>query len=118
MTVMVAGMATVVVLLSIAAVVIAASMLASTRARSAADSAALAGAQELVTGSATSACSAAERLARANHATLDDCRVDGDEVAVTTSVRPSVGSGLAVARSRAGPAPAAPTETLSVGGTK
>ncbi|BAW92009.1 hypothetical protein CHIBA101_0134 [Actinomyces sp. Chiba101] len=83
------------------------------RARTAADMAALAGATVLNSIVAPGdPCAAAQRLASANGATLDSCRVEGEDVVVGASVDATV-LGVprqARAHARAGPADApAPT---------
>lgn len=74
------------------------------RAESAADLAALAGAQELQSGG--DGCAGAARIARANGAHLQTCRITGFDVVVSVRVpaAPFFGAGLNLpARARAGP---------------
>lgn len=75
-------------------------------ARTAADLAALAGADALAVG--TAPCPIAESVARRNGARLSACRIEGErvwlEVTVTRAV-PLVGTGHVRAAARAGPAP-------------
>lgn len=75
-------------------------------ARTAADLAALAGADALAFG--TAPCPIAETVARHNGARLSACRIEGErvwlEVTVTRAV-PLVGTGQVRAAARAGPAP-------------
>lgn len=78
-------------------------LLAATVARTAADHAALAGANVLEEGAAAP-CATAESLATANRAQLVDCEVIGEDVRVRVAVRPTVGILPVVERSaRAGP---------------
>jgi secretion/DNA translocation related TadE-like protein len=75
------------------------------RAASAADLAALAGAQHALEGAGPS-CDAARQVAEAQGARLATCELHGAEVVVEVSVRPAgrIGQlGLATARARAGP---------------
>lgn len=78
-------------------------LLAHSRAATAADLAALAGADALAVG--TDACPVADAVARRNEAQLDACEVHGQEVTVQVSVTASPLPAL-VGRARAGPAPA------------
>jgi secretion/DNA translocation related TadE-like protein len=109
------GSATVVMLAVIAAVLtltvsgllLCGAVLASHRARAAADLAALAAAGALLQGEPPhSACQSAARVAAANHGRLQRCVAVGQDarisVAVATGLR---GLGPATARSRAGPNP-------------
>lgn len=106
------GVATVLVVAGLAAllmVVVAATWLAAAviarhRAAGAADLAALAGAAVVVRG-ADAACAAAIRIADANGATVQDCRVSGADVRIVAGVDLRVGpiAGTATARARAGP---------------
>jgi secretion/DNA translocation related TadE-like protein len=79
------------------------------QAASAADLAALAGADRALGRAAGEPCQAAANVARANSTELTACRVDADgSVTVTVQVRlpsPWTTLGQAQARSRAGPAP-------------
>ncbi|MFN2538117.1 MAG: Rv3654c family TadE-like protein [Mycobacteriales bacterium] len=71
------------------------------RAAAAADLAALAGARHLLDGTA---CTAAARVAAAQSAVLENCRLDGAAVCVEVGVRVGV-LGTARARARAGQSP-------------
>ena len=68
------------------------------RAAAAADLAALAGAAHALDGSA---CTTAATVARRNGATVQECRLDGEDVDVTVSVTSDWG--VTRARARAGP---------------
>lgn len=61
-------------------------VVAQRRAQAAADLAALAGATA-VTAAVTAACAEAGRVAAANHAVVDLCRLDGEVVSVVVSVQ-------------------------------
>lgn len=102
-TVLAVTLTGVVLAVTLAALVLGSAVVASHRARLAADLAALAGASHAQTGvSAGQACAEAGRVAASNGATLSWCSVDGEEVLLVVSVR----AGLtmpATARSRAGP---------------
>ncbi|WP_168583225.1 Rv3654c family TadE-like protein [Gephyromycinifex aptenodytis] len=98
------------VLLSIlvGALILTSAVLASHRARSAADLAALTGAAAIQTGeSARGACQVAQSTAALNHADIT-CRVQGEQVRVQARVRPTLlpaaRLGAAVATAQAGPA--------------
>jgi secretion/DNA translocation related TadE-like protein len=107
------GSATVVMLAVIAAVLtltvsglmLSSAVLASHRARSAADLAALAAAGALLAGEPPyTACQSAARVAAVNDAQVQGCVAFGDEVQVSVAVQAGVqGLGVATARSRAGP---------------
>lgn len=78
---------------------------ASTRARTAADLGALAGADRLVNGGAESPCATAQHIVRDNGGALASCTVDGDAIDLEATVSTRwPGLGPASARSRAGPA--------------
>ncbi|WP_205850017.1 Rv3654c family TadE-like protein [Nakamurella flava] len=98
-----AGLAALLVVL-VAATWLAAAVTARHRAGAAADLAALAGAAVVVRG-ADAVCAAAVRVAEANGAGLDSCRVTGVTVRVTTTVDVRVGpvDGSADGRAQAGP---------------
>ena len=84
------------------------------RAQSAADLAALAGAQALQRGSA--GCAESARVTSANEATLAECRVQGEEVWLTVTVPGPEWWGRAptvTGRARAGPAPVPAPGTAS-----
>lgn len=101
------GVIGVVLLLTISGLVLASAVVASHRARAAADLAALAAAGELMRGEPTSlACAAGAQVAAVNGARLQTCIVSATEVRLSVSVRAGVkGVGVATARSRAGPGP-------------
>jgi len=96
-----------VLLLTISGLTLASAVLASHRARTAADLAALAAAGMLIRGDPPgAACERAARVATANHGQVQSCTAAGDEVTVRVAVAAGVqGLGVATARSRAGPAP-------------
>lgn len=106
-TVLVAAAVGVVLILLVGALSLTSAVLAATQARTAADQAALAGADGLLNPAGAAGghpCAAAAALAMVNHARLLACRVEGEEVVVRVAVRPSVPRlGGAVAQSRAGP---------------
>lgn len=102
-----AGVAAVLAALLVGALALGSAVLASHRARAAADLAALAGAGALLRGSSTlEACAVAGALARRNTGLLRDCRAAGDgSLVVSVGVSSALpGLGAAVARARAGPA--------------
>jgi secretion/DNA translocation related TadE-like protein len=95
------------VALTVGALLVVSAVVASHRAQSAADLAALAGAAALVGGeTAASACSAGATMATRNGARLASCRAGPDlSVELTVEVAATSGRvGTATARSRAGPA--------------
>ena len=104
------GVLAVVLLLTISGLTLASAVLASHRARTAADLAALAAAGELIRGELPgTACERAVRVANANYGQVQSCRAAGEEVTLRVSVPAGVrGLGVATARSRAGPAPGGP----------
>lgn len=88
---------------TLAALVLGAAVIASHRARLAADLAALAAASQAQTGvSAGRACAEADRVAVLNGAVLSSCSVEGFDVLLVVSVDAGM-TGQATARSRAGP---------------
>jgi secretion/DNA translocation related TadE-like protein len=97
--------------MTVGALLVGSAVVASHRAQSAADLAALAAATSLVGGEpATSACSAAAAVAIRNGARLATCRAEAD-LSVELSVEVSAAAqriGAATARSRAGPASSPP----------
>lgn len=128
-TVLALGLVALLLMLLTAAAALGSAVLASERARTAADSAAIAGASAVnrlpgqaharpavgpLPGSVpgplpasvpTDACSTAGRFARLNHAELVRCAVAGADVSVLVRVRPGFpGLGPAIATARAGPA--------------
>ena len=96
-----------VLLLTISGLVLASAVLASHRARSAADLAALAAAGVLMRGEpAGAACAAGAQVAAVNDALLQQCIASATEVRLSVVVPAGVkGVGVATARSRAGPGP-------------
>lgn len=102
-TVLAVTLTGVVLAITLAALMLGSAVVASHRARLAADLAALAGASQTQTGvSAGQACAEAGRVAAVNGATLSRCSVDGEDVVLVVSVDAGV-TGQAIARSRAGP---------------
>lgn len=92
-------------LLTVAGSVLLSAVVASHRARAAADLSALAAAQRWLDGApADLACAEARRVAGANGATVQACAPATDAVTITVSV-PAGRLGPALARARAGPAP-------------
>ena len=101
---LVVALLSVLLLVGAALGVVAAMVWAHRAAQSAADLAALAGAAGLQTGA--DACAAAARIADANHAGLDSCLVQGDQVVVSVTVAGPRWLGQRAdlsARARAGP---------------
>lgn len=100
------GVMGVILLLMSGGLVVVSAVHASTRARIAADQAALAGAAVLLRGEGD-ACDVAAKLARANRAALTGCSTKGFtvtiDVAVSSAMTSRLGFGPAYARSRAGP---------------
>lgn len=96
-----------VLMLTVSGLVLASAVLASHRARSAADLAALAGAGALMRGEPpVAACQSAAAVAAANHGRVQRCTAVGAEVRLTIAVPAGMrGVGVATARSRAGPGP-------------
>jgi len=103
------GVIAAVLVLTVSGLLLASAVLASHRARAAADLAALAAAGVLLQGEpAGMACGAAAWVAAANHGRLRQCIVSGSEVRLSVVASPGVtGVGIATARSRAGPGPSA-----------
>lgn len=104
-TVVIVAVIAAVLMLTVSGLLLASAVLASHRARSAADLAALAAAGLLIRGEpAISACECAVVVAAANHGRVQRCIVSGQEVRLTVTVTAGVeGLGVAAARSRAGP---------------
>ena len=96
-----------VLILTISGLMLASAVLASHRARAAADLAALAAAGVLMRGGPPfAACESAADVAALNHAGVQQCIVSGTEVRLRVAVVAGVkGVGVASARSRAGPGP-------------
>ena len=90
---------------TVSGLLLASAVLASHRARAAADLAALAAAGVLLQGDpAGMACRSAAQVAATNHGRLQRCIVSGSEVRLSVVVSAGVrGVGIATARSRAGP---------------
>jgi secretion/DNA translocation related TadE-like protein len=93
--------------LTVSGLMLASAVLASHRARAAADLSALAAAGVLMRGdSPVAACQSAVQVAAANHGRLLSCVAFGTEVRLSIAVPTGVkGLGVATARSRAGPGP-------------
>ena len=106
-TVVMLGVIASVLMLTISGLLLASAVLASHRARAAADLAALAAAGVLMRGGPTlSACESAAHVAALNHGRVQQCVVSGPEVRLRVAVVAGVkGVGVASARSRAGPGP-------------
>jgi len=104
-TVVMLGVIGAVLLLTISGLVLASAVLASHRARAAADLAALAASGMLMRGEpASAACAAGAEVAAVNHARLQQCIASATEVRLSVVVTAGVkGVGIATARSRAGP---------------
>jgi secretion/DNA translocation related TadE-like protein len=104
-TVVMVGVIAVVLMLTISGLVLASAVLASHRARAAADLAALAAAGVLMRGEpANAACESAAQVAAANHGRVQLCLASGTEVRLSVAVPAAVkGLGVATARARAGP---------------
>jgi secretion/DNA translocation related TadE-like protein len=101
------GVIAVVLMVTISGLMLASAVLASHRARAAADLGALAAAAWLIRGeSPAAACQCAARVASANHGELRSCTTLGTEARLTVAVPAGVkGLGVATARSRAGSGP-------------
>lgn len=106
-TVVMLGVVASVLTLAISGLFLASAVLASHRARSAADLGALAGAAALMGGQPpAAACGSAAQVATMNHARTEQCIVSGNEVRLRVVVTAGArGVGVASARSRAGPGP-------------
>jgi secretion/DNA translocation related TadE-like protein len=96
-----------VLMLTVSGLLLASAVLASHRARAAADLAALAAAGVLIRGEPSgAACQSAAQVAVANHGRMQRCVAAGTEVRISVAVPAGVkGLGVATARSRAGPGP-------------
>lgn len=101
------GVILVLLIVTVSGLSLASAVLASHRARAAADLAALAGAAMLMRGErASTACESAARVAAANHGRVQQCVASGAEVRVSVAVHAGVrGLGTATASARAGPDP-------------
>ena len=106
-TVVMLGVIASVLMLTISGLLLASAVLASHRARAAADLAALAAAGVLLRGGpALAACESAAHVAALNHGRVQQCIVSGTEVLLRVVVVAGVkGLGVASARSRSGPGP-------------
>jgi len=106
-TVVMLGVIASVLILTVAGLLLASAVLASHRARTAADLAALAAAAGLMRGeSASAACESAAQVAAINHGRMQQCITSGTQVRLSVAVIAGVkGVGVASARSRAGPGP-------------
>ena len=109
-TVVMLGVIAVVLTMTVCGLMLASAVLASHRARAAADLGALAAAGVLIRGEpSAAACQCAFRVASANHAELQSCSTLGAEVRLSVDVPAGVKAlGVATARSRAGPGPVGP----------
>jgi len=96
-----------VLMLTISGLLLASAVLASHRARAAADLAALAAAGALVRGEPPgAACQCAAQVAAVNHGRMQACLAVGPQVRLSIAVPTGLkGIGVATARSRAGPGP-------------
>lgn len=110
------GVIAVVLTLTVSGLLLASTVLASHRARAAADLAALAAAGVLMRGEPASfACESAAQVAAANHGRVQQCIASGTEVRLSVAVPAGLrGLGMATARSRAGPGPS-PGHTSAIG---
>jgi secretion/DNA translocation related TadE-like protein len=106
-TVVMLGVIAVVLILTVSGLMLASAVLASHRARAAADLAALASAGVLMRGEPpVEACQLAARVAAANRGQLQRCTAVRSEVRLSVAVLAGMrGLGVATARSRAGPGP-------------
>lgn len=106
-TVLMLAVIAAVMTLTVSGLLLASAVLASHRARTAADLAALAAAGVLMKGEpAFAACELAVRVAAVNHGRVYQCLALGTEVQLSVAVPSAVtGLGVATARSRAGPGP-------------
>ena len=106
-TVLMVGVIASLFILTISGLLLASAVLASHRARTAADLAALAGSAVLMQGgSAGAACESAAQIAAMNHGRMERCIVSNTDVLLSVAVLAGVhGVGTASARSRAGPGP-------------
>jgi len=114
-TVVTFGVVAAVLMLTVSGLLLASAVLASHRARAAADLAALAAAEALMRGEAVStACQSASQVADLNHGRVRLCLISRTDVQLTVVVRAGVkGLGVASARSRAGPGPTLPDQRVS-----
>jgi secretion/DNA translocation related TadE-like protein len=103
------GVVSAVLIMTVSGLLLASAVVASHRARAAADLAALAAAGVLMRGEPVNeACQFATQVAAANHGRMTVCIASGMEVRLTVAVPAALrGVGIATARSRAGPDPKA-----------
>ena len=94
-------------ILTISGLLLASAVLASHRARTAADLAGLAAAGLLMRGGPpAAACDLAAQVTAMNHARMEVCKTSGADVQIRVAVLAGLkGVGVATARSRAGPSP-------------
>jgi secretion/DNA translocation related TadE-like protein len=106
-TVVMVGVIASLLILTISGLLLASAVLASHRARAAADLAGLAAAGVLMRGGpGAAACDLAAQVAAMNHGRMEDCLAFGTEVQLRVAVPAGLkGAGVATARSRAGPSP-------------
>ena len=111
-TVVMLGVIAMVLVVTVAGLMLASAVLASHRARAAADLSALAAAGLLIAGKPpVAACERAAQVASANHGRVQSCHAVGTEVRLSVAVPASLrGLGVATAKSRAGPAPGGPAD--------
>jgi secretion/DNA translocation related TadE-like protein len=103
-TVMALSVVAVVLALTTGALVVGSVVVASHRARLAADLASLAGASAAQEDSSpSSACAVAGQVARANGAVTQACSMNGADIEITVAVTASLWPAPATARARAGP---------------
>jgi secretion/DNA translocation related TadE-like protein len=104
-TVLMLAVIVAVLTLTVCGLLLSSAVLASHRARAAADLAALAAAGALLQGQPSpAACQAAQTVATANHGRLRRCVAVGMDVSISLTVPAKIrGLGVATARSRAGP---------------
>lgn len=101
------GVIAVVLVVTVSGLMLASAVLASHRARAAADLSALAAAGLLIAGKPpAAACARAAQVASANHGQVQSCHAVGAEVRLSVAVPSSLrGLGVATAWARAGPGP-------------
>jgi len=104
-TLVMLGVTAAVLILTVSGLLLASAVLASHRARAAADQASLAATSVLMRGGpAGAACASAAQLAAVNDAGVQECLASGTEVRLGVAVIAGMkGLGVATARSRAGP---------------
>ena len=106
-TVVMVGVIASLLILTISGLLLASAVLASHRARTAADLAGLAAVGVLMQGGpGVAACDLAAQVTAMNHGRMEDCIASGTEVQLRVAVLAGLkGVGVATARSRAGPSP-------------